>query len=45
MPATPLTPPRIPVQTPPRILVTPVQIRPTNLPLNTPATVPKTRPR
>ena len=45
MPATPLTPPRIPVQIPPRIPMTPVQIRPTNLPLSTPATVPRTRPR
>ena len=45
MPAISLTPPRIPVQTPPRIPMTPVQIRPTNLPLSTPATVPTTRPR
>ena len=45
MPATLLTPPRIPVQTPSRIPVTLVQIRPTNLPLNTPATVPRTRPK
>ena len=45
VPATPLSPPRIPVQTPPRIPQTPVQIRPANVPLNTPATVPRTRPR
>ena len=45
MPATPLTTPRIPVQTPPRIPMTPVQIRPTNLPLSTPVTVPRTRTR
>ena len=45
MPATPLTPSRIPVQTPPRIPMSPVQIRPTDLPLSTPATVPRTRPR
>ena len=44
-PVTPLTPSRIPVQTPLRIRMTPVQMRPTNLPLSTPATVPKARPR
>ena len=44
MPATPLTLPRIPVQTPPRIPTTPVQIRPTNLPLSIPVTVSKTDP-
>ena len=45
LPATPLTPPRIPVKTPPRIPMAPVQIRSTNLPLSTPATVPRTGPR
>ena len=45
MPATPLTPPKILVQTPPRIPMTAVQIRSTNFPLSTPATVPRTRPR
>ena len=45
VPATPLTLPRIPVQTPPRIPITPVQIRSTYLPLSTPTTVPSTRPR
>ena len=45
MPATPLTPPRIPLQTPRRIPMTPVQIRPTNILLSTHTTVPRTRPR
>ena len=39
-PPTPLSPPRIPVITP-RIPYTPNQIRPSNLPIKTPATVPK----
>ena len=42
---TSLTPPRIPVQIPHKIAMTPVQIKPNNLPLDTPATVPRTRPR
>ena len=40
VPATPLSPPRIPTLTP-RIPQTPVQIRPSRLPITTPATVPK----